>query len=295
MASISVLTPGSLPLPSVDLEEGSAKPCCGASTRERACVTLAYTWFAFCTGVVSQQFSDQDFSAVLTLSAGVQALGLLLLVYKVHTTKTVAGLSARSLEMYAAFFVFRLSSTLFKNGYIPVDRSGDWVYQSADILSLLMVMQLLFSINITHRSTYQHMLDTVEMWRAIPGCILLAIFVHGDLNAHPLFDTLWTVSLNLDAIALIPQLVMLYKTNGATEGLNAHYVFAIFCSRGLSFWFWFHGFSEVAPQKGGQNTAGWLIITVHSFILLTCADFVLQYIKAAVKAGQHALEVFEEK
>lgn len=294
MASASISTPGSLPLPSIDLEEGS-KPCCGASARERACVTLAYTWFAFCTGVVSQQFSDQDFSAVLTLSAGVQALGLLLLVYKVHTTKTVAGLSARSLEMYAAFFVFRLSSTLFKNGYIPVDRSGDWVYQSADILSLLMVMQLLVSINVTHRSTYQHMLDTVEMWRAIPGCILLAIFVHGDLNAHPFFDTLWTVSLNLDAIALIPQLVMLYKVNGSTEGLNAHYVFAIFCSRALSFWFWFHGFSEVAPQKGGQNTAGWLIITVHSFILLTCADFVLQYIKAAVKAGQQALEVFEEK
>merc|ERR1719473_1476859 len=124
---------------------------------------MAYTWFAFCAGVVFQQFSDQDFSAVLTLSAGVQALGLILLVYKVHKTKTVAGLSARSLEMYFVFFIFRLSSTLFRNGYIPVDRSGDWVYQSADISSLLLVMNLLYSLHVTHRSTYQSQLDTVEM------------------------------------------------------------------------------------------------------------------------------------
>lgn len=291
--SVDIAPAASCPLQSLDLEEGR-KPCCSPSLRERVCVLTAYTWFAFCTGVVSQQFSDQDFSAVLTLSAGVQALGLLLLVYKVHTTKTVAGLSARSLEMYLAFFLFRLSSTLFKNGYIPVDRSGDWVYQSADLLSLLMVMQLLFCCQVSHRSTYQHQLDTVEMWRAIPACALLAIFVHGDLNANPFFDTVWTVSLNLDALALIPQLVMLYKAHDVA-GLNAHYVFAVVVSRGLSFWFWFHGFSEVAPSKGGANTAGWLIIAVHSIILLTCSDFLLQYSKAMFKAGRESLQVLEEK
>jgi len=282
------------PLESVDLEDGSKKPCCSASMRDRAVILIAYTWFAFVTGVVAFQFSDQDFSAVLTLSAGVQALGLLLLCYKVHTTKTVAGLSARSLEMYLAFFLFRLSSTLFKNGYIPVDRSGDWVYQSADLLSLLMTMQLLYCIHISHRSTYQEQLDCVEMWRAIPACVLLAVFVHGDLNANPFFDTVWTISLNLDTLALIPQLYMVYKGTDM-KGLTAHYVFAIVVSRALAFWFWFHGFKEIAPTKGGFNTAGWLIIGSHSVMLLVSSDFLLQYAKMLVRSGREALQVLDEK
>jgi len=286
-----------LPLPSGDLEEAKdgAKPCCSPSCRDRVCVITAYFWFAFCTGVVSQQFSDQDFSAVLTLSAAVQSFGLLLLVYKVQRTKTVAGLSARSLEIYALFFCFRLGSTLFKNGYIPIDRSGDWIYQSADIVSLLLVLQLLYCIYVTHKTSYQSMVDTIEIWRAIPGCILLAIFVHGDLNDNPFFDTVWTVSLNLDTIALIPQLWMVYKIGSDMDALTPHYVAAIVVSRGLAFWFWFHGFPEIAPLKGGLNTAGWLIISAHSFQLLISADFMLQYIRQAVKAGREVIQVLDEK
>lgn len=44
-------------------------------------------------------------------------------VFEVKYQKTVAGLSSRTLEMYVVFFLFRLGSTLFKNGYLPIDRS----------------------------------------------------------------------------------------------------------------------------------------------------------------------------
>merc|ERR1719446_1830851 len=97
-----------------DLEKGAAsKPCCSTSCRDRFCVLFAYLWFGVTTTVVAEQFSDQDFSAVLTLSAAVQCFGLLILLYKVRVTKTVAGLSKRSLEMYALFFCFRLGSSMF--------------------------------------------------------------------------------------------------------------------------------------------------------------------------------------
>merc|ERR1719224_243108 len=230
---------------------------------------------------MADQFSDQDFSAILTLSAAVQCFGLMLLVYKVAKTKTVSGLSARSLEMYVGFFLFRLSSSLFKNGYIPVDRSGDWVYQATDIVSLLLTLQLLYCLHVTHRSTYQEQLDTVEMWRCIPACILVAIFIHGDLNDSPFFDIVWTVSLNLDTVALIPQLWMVYKLGDRMDGLTPHYVAAIVLSRMLAFWFWFYGFPEIAPLKGGMNTAGWLIIGSHTVQLLVASDFMLQYIRKA--------------
>jgi len=265
----------------VDLESGARKSCMSGSWRDTLCTLTAYLWFGMMTGYVADKFSDQDFSAVLTLSAAVQCFGLLLLCYKVRATKTVSGLSKRSLEMYVLFFCFRLGSSLFKNGYIPVDRSGDWVYQTMDIISLLMTLQLLYCMQVTHRSTYQEMIDNVEMWRAVPGCILLAIFVHGDLNDSPFFDVIWTVSLNLDTVALIPQLWMVYKIGDRMDGLTPHYVAAIVLSRTLSFWFWFYGFPEIAPLKGGVNTAGWLIIGSHTVQLLVASDFMLQYIRKA--------------
>ena len=42
-------------------------------------------------------------------------------------------------QVYVLVFCFRLSSTLVRQGYLPVDRSGDFVYQLADLFSLYSV------------------------------------------------------------------------------------------------------------------------------------------------------------
>merc|ERR1719321_1823996 len=104
---------------------------------------MAYFLFFVCAVVIMHKFTDGDFSVVLTMSAAVQCLGFFLLSLKVKYQRTVAGLLSRTLEMYVVFFLFRLGSTLFKNGYLPVDRSGDYVYQLGDICSLIIVLNLL--------------------------------------------------------------------------------------------------------------------------------------------------------
>jgi len=162
-------------LVSFDLEHGSeSKPWCSPSTRDRAVILIAYAWFAFVSGVVAFQFSDQDFSAVLTVGAGFQLFAFTLLLYKVNLSQSVAGLSARTLEMYSLFYLLRLTSTCQKNGYIPVDRSGDWLYQVLDAASLLNVLQLLYAVHVRHAATYQSHLDlSVDFWRAVPLLVLL--------------------------------------------------------------------------------------------------------------------------
>lgn len=271
---------------SLDLESGAKPVWCSTSGRDKLCTSVAYVWFGLCTYYVAQQFSDREYSAVLTLSAAVQCFGLILLVYKVRKTKSVFGLSRRSLESYVIFFLFRLGSTIFKDGYIPVDRSGDWVYQVMDVMSLLMCLQLLYCVIRTHRTTYQSELDTVETWRAVPACILLAVFVHGNLNANWFFDVIWHVSLNLDALCLLPQLYMLYQIGDRADALNMHYVAAIVASRTLAFMFWFRGYTQLAPRDGSFNAAGWNIIGSHGFQLLVASDFMLQYIRKAIKFTQ---------
>jgi len=266
---------------------------CSLQTQHKASTVASYGFFFVFVVVIMHKFTDGDFSVVLTMSSAVQCLGFFLLSLKVKYQKTVAGLSSRTLEMYVVFFLFRLGSTLFKNGYLPVDRSGDYVYQIGDIGSLVLVLNLLYMIHKRHKDTYQSEHDTLQVYQAIPACILLAFFVHGDLNNSPFFDTVWTVSLFLDTISMLPQLWMLTKLGGQVESLTSHFVAALVVSRCLSFAFWLYGYKEIAPLKGGPNIAGYAIITAHSLQLLLCADFMYYYARARMSKSAMVLPTFD--
>jgi len=242
------------------------------------CLILA-TYFFFVSSVVYVwlHHSDKDFSYVLTVSGCVQTLGFFLLLHKVRVQRSVAGISSKMLQCYTLTFLFRLSSTLVKNGYLPVDRTGDWIYQAADIASLLLVFQLLFFVHKRYKTTYQQELDSMPLWKLVPAAVLLGCTVHGNLNHSPFFDKTWTISLWLDTLAMLPQLWMLIAKGGEVEALTSNFVALIFMSRTMSFWFWFTGMPELAPKDGGFNTVGYLIVGAHAIQLLLSADFMYHY------------------
>merc|ERR1719311_314199 len=124
-------------------------------SRSNLFILVSYAVYAACALGVWTHFSDGDFSYVCFASGGTQTLAFFLLMHKVRMTRSAAGISSKTLQVYVLAFGFRLSSTLVKNGYLPVDRSGDWAYQASDIASLLLVMQLMFFIHKRHADTYQ--------------------------------------------------------------------------------------------------------------------------------------------
>lgn len=271
----------------------SAESLCSLRRRENASVCTAYGAFLLCAGVVVREFSDGDFSLVLTASAGVQCLGFLLLLLKVKHHKTVAGISARTLELYVLVFSFRLSSTLFMNGYLPVDRSGDWAYQVADVTSMMLVLQLLCCVRKSHRATYLEECDTLDVRFAVPICLMLAVFFHGSLNKSPLFDALWSVSTNLEVIAMLPQLWLLSKLGGEVDGMTSHFVAAQALSRVLAFAFWFYGCKEVDAKGTGPNVAGALVLVAHGMQVLASADFMYHYGRAVLAGSKMVLPVLD--
>jgi len=252
----------------------------------------SYFVFLMCVGVVLRHFSDRDFSTVLTLGAGVQCLAFYLLLQKVKRQRSVAGISSKMLEMYVLVLLLRLSSTLIKQGYLPVDRSGDYVYQGADIVSLFLVFQLLWCCHKTHKVTFQAGHDSLEIWRAVPVLCVLAVCLHGNLNKSAFFDTTWTLGMYLDTIAMLPQYWMLVKKGGEVEALTSHFVALVMLSRACSFAFWYYGYRELQPRAGknagminnmtGLNIAGWLIVACHSTQLLLSADFMYNYVSSAM-------------
>jgi hypothetical protein len=255
----------------------------------------AYFVFMLCTAAVWRLFSDGDFSAIYTIGVGVQCLGFYLLFAKVQKERSVAGISAKTLQLYVLVFVFRLTSTCMRDGYLPLDRTGDWVFQAADGVSLVMALVVLRRVLVVNRDSYQEEYDTMPLLKMIPPCITLAVALHGDLNNHFYLDTVWTISMNLDTIAMLPQLWMLTKIGGVVEGLTSHFVAALAFSRACAFAFWFYGYAEIGPQDDEThvNFAGYQLITCHALQVLMSLDFLYYYLKARMKGERMLLPTIE--
>jgi hypothetical protein len=247
--------------------------------KQRQNTMVLVTHFIMVCSVFSiwHHFSDKDFSFVLTMAGMLQTFGFFLLLHKIRVQKSVAGISSKTLQIYVMVFMFRLTSTMVKNGYLPVDATGDWVYQASDIASLLLVFQLLFFVHKRYKYSYQDTLDTMPYWNLVVAACALGFMFHGNLNHSPFFDKAWTIGMWLDTVAMLPQLWMLVAKGGEVEALTANYVALIFMGKALSFWFWFTGYPELAPADGSFNSVGFIIITAHSLQLLFSADFMYHY------------------
>jgi hypothetical protein len=240
-------------------------------------ILVAYFVYACLALVVWSHFSDKDFSYVCTLAGLVQTLAFFLLLNKMRTQKSCAGVSSKTLQVYVLVFTFRLSSTMVKNGYLPVDRSGDWVYQATDIASLLLVFQLMFFVHKRYGLTYQAELDSMPIWKIVPAFMLLGCCCHGELNHSAFFDKTWTIGMWMDTIAMLPQLWMLVAKGGEVEALTSNFVALIFVSKALSWCFWYTGYAELAPKDGGFNLVGNMVMGAQSLQLLLSADFMYHY------------------
>jgi len=231
---------------------------------------------------------DGDFSAVLTMGSGFQSLGFMLLLQKIAATGSVAGISSKTLEMYALMYVCRLTATMFRNGYLPIDASGDHVYQVIDMVCFFLVLQLLFCVRVKFADTYQKSHDSLPIWCAAPACVLLAACFHGHLDAHFFYDTAWAASMYLDTLVMMPQLWMLVVQGGEVEALTSHYIAAYPARAACSLAFWWFGFPELRPMDGGMNIAGYLCLLSHFVMLAVSCDFLYNYVNYMCHGRPHS-------
>lgn len=234
--------------------------------------------------------ANGEFSVILTMAVMAQCLAVALLGVQILSTGTSAGISARALALEALSFSCRLSSTTWLNGYLPVDASGDFVYQLVDVLSLLIVLGLLYHVLVTDRRTYQEEMDSLPVsWIAFGALALAAVF-HADMNSRPLFDILWMAGLFVGVFAVLPQLAMVARTGGVVDALTSHYIAMMAVSRILSGTFMWHARFDVtcAPWYGEFNHAIWAILTAHAVHLLLLGDFAFYYVRAICAQGLNA-------
>lgn len=253
--------------------------------RQSPGVLVAYIAFAGAGWWVYHVVAEQSLSGILTLAVMIQCLSFVLLGLKVASTRSAAGISARTLGIDALSISCRLSSTLWLDGYLPVDASGDFIYQAADLGSLTIVGYLLWQVLVVRRGSYQESSDSCTVWILLVVALVLSCLFHADQNHYPLFDILWTFGLFLDAIAMIPQVWLIAKSGGAVEALTSHYIATNAVSRLLGAAFWYIVMDDMACDKfwiQGFKHGSWGILAAHAVHFLLLADFVYYYAKACV-------------
>lgn len=242
-------------------------------------------WLAFLTLLlVGYKFcSDGGFSGILTLSSAFQCFSFLLLLLKIRTQKNAGGVSRRTLLLFLLALIPRLFSTSLYSGYLPMDRSGDWIYQFADGVSIVLVLVLLVLLSAVHVKTSSNSLDTFSLLLPIGLAGVLSVAVHPTLNQHWPADVAWTFALYLETFSMLPQLFLMAKIGGEVEALTSHYVASMSASRVFAFVFWLFSFNELAPVSG-YNLAGWAVLLSYGAQVLICGDFMFHYLMA-VRTG----------
>jgi hypothetical protein len=250
-------------------------------------VLVTYGLFILSGGAVWHLVADGAFSSILTLSVMIQCLALTLLGLQMVASGSAAGISARSLVLDAVAICCRLSSTLWLNGYLPVDATGDHVFQIVDICSLAIILWLLYQVCDVKKHSYQAEEDGLPILPMAVGAVMLAAVLHGNMNGRPIFDTLWMASLFIETIAVLPQLWLIMHTGGRVEALTSHYIAVMAVARALSGIFMWHARDDITcvPWVTGYNHAIWAILGAHVLHLFLLGDFAYYYIKSVTTHG----------
>lgn len=84
------------------------------------------------------------------------------------------------------------------------------------------------------KATYDHNHDTFRIEFLIVPAVGLSLLINHDFQA---LEILWTFSIYLESVAILPQLFLVSKT-GEAESITSHYLFALGMYRALYIFNW---------------------------------------------------------
>ncbi|XP_062162401.1 ER lumen protein-retaining receptor A-like [Alnus glutinosa] len=142
-------------------------------------------------------------------------VSILVLLLKIYATKSCAGISLKTQELYALVFLTRYLDlfTDFISVYNTVMKLV-FIGSTAAIVCCMRMHRVV-------RRSYDKQLDTFRYHFLIAGSFALALLVNEKFTFK---EILWAFSLYLEAVAILPQLVLLQRS-GNVDNLTGQYVF----------------------------------------------------------------------
>eukprot|EP00126_Sphaerothecum_destruens_P006039 Sdes_comp19184_c0_seq2m9994 len=197
-------------------------------------------------------------------------VAIFLLLWKIWKTRSVAGISFKSQALFCGVFYCR---------YLDLFTHFVSVYNS------LMKMIYIVSSSVTvyfifrkFRTTYDKTHDVLRVEFLLIPCLILGLLF--NYSFEPI-QILWSFSIFLESVAILPQLFMIQKT-GEAETITSHYLFALGAYRGFYLFNWIYRyfyedyFDQIAVVCGVVQT------------VLYC-DFFYLYITKVLKGKKFKL------
>ncbi|XP_011661838.2 ER lumen protein-retaining receptor 2 [Strongylocentrotus purpuratus] len=157
-------------------------------------------------------------------------LAIIMLLKKIWSSRSCAGISGKSQLLFALVFTTR---------YLDLFTSFISVYNtSMKVIYILCAYATVYLIYVKFKATYDHNHDTFRAEFLVVPVGGLAFLVNHDFT--PL-EILWTFSIYLESVAIMPQLFMISKT-GEAESITSHYLFCLGGYRALYIINWLYRF-----------------------------------------------------
>merc|ERR1712066_1133364 len=100
----------------------------------------------------------------------------------IESSKSVRGVSLKMMECYILVFLCRLIAIVPFEGYLPFDKSGDWLYQVCEAFGLCLAGSIVYCCRVQYASTYDSSTDSMpHHWLILPA-LLIALILHPHLN-----------------------------------------------------------------------------------------------------------------
>jgi len=189
---------------------------------------------------------------------------IIILLLKIWKTRSCSGISGRSQILFALTYTTR---------YLDLLTNFVSVYNTfMKVVFLGASYATLWLIYMKFRATYDQNHDTFRIeFLLIPVTILALVFNH----EFTVIEILWTWSIYLESVAILPQLFMVSKT-GEAESITSHYLFALGSYRGLYILNWIYRYYMEAYYD---------LIAIFAGIIQTVlyCDFFYLYITKVLK------------
>jgi len=155
-------------------------------------------------------------------------VAIIILLLKIWKTRSCSGLSGKSQIMFALVFTAR---------YLDMFTAFVSLYNSImKVLFLLGTFITVYLMWFKFKATNDSNHDTFRYEFLIVPCALLALVVNHEFAV---LEILWTFSIYLEAVAILPQLFLISKT-GEAESITSHYLFALGSYRALYILNWIY-------------------------------------------------------
>ncbi|CAG9477733.1 ER lumen protein retaining receptor, putative [Plasmodium vivax] len=174
-------------------------------------------------------------------------VSMYILIMKLKKSKNCIGISCRMQELYLIVFLCRYIDLFFV--FVSFYNT---VMKITFILTIAYTIYLIrFKLPISQ--TYNRKVDNFKSEKyLIPPCLVLSLLTCKTYN---LYNILWSFSIWLESVAILPQLVLLEKQR-EVENITSHYVITMGMYRAFYILNWIYRY--FFDEKPYVNVVGWL-------------------------------------